>query len=82
VFDPLLKLGAALLNCLAAGIEYEGLGSPCENSAPIFSWPSEFGTTAELLTPADGTAGAGGPYTGDGTRNVEEPSLPDEIGSG
>jgi hypothetical protein len=56
----LLKVGAVLLNCVAAGTEYEGLDTPCENSAPVFSWPSETETTAELLVPPDGTAGAGG----------------------
>lgn len=32
---------------------------------------------------SDGTAdaGAGGPYSGDGMRNVEEPSFPEDIGN-
>jgi hypothetical protein len=55
------------------------LGTACENSAPVFSWPSESETAAEVLVPPDVTAGAGGPYSGDGTRIVEEPSLSDSI---
>lgn len=54
-----------------------------ENSTPEFSWPSEFEIAAELLVAPDGTAGAGagGPYSRDGMRNVEEPSFPDDIGN-
>jgi hypothetical protein len=82
VDDPLLTRGPELLNCIAEGAEFERLGTPCDNSAPMPCWPSVSEPAAKLLTPADGTASAAGPYTGDGIRNAEDPSFPDDTGSG
>jgi hypothetical protein len=81
VLDPLKGPGAELLSCEAEGTEYELLGTASGNSAVVCCWPFDCETAAELLTPTDGTANTGEPYTGDGMRNAEEPSSPDDIGS-
>jgi hypothetical protein len=74
LLDPLAKSAAALPVTVVEGVEY----AASEFCGPIF--PCAVNTKEKLLTQSDVTKGAGGPYTGDGLWNVEEPSLPEDVG--
>jgi hypothetical protein len=63
---------------VTAGVEYVGLDTASEVSAPLYFCAVD--TEEGLLAPLYVIKGVGGPYTGGGFRNVEDPSLPEEVG--
>jgi hypothetical protein len=81
LLDPLLELAAELVTRVVTGAAYKRLGTAGEYPTPVCSWPSGTETAEELLALSNVNTGEGAPYTGDGFSNVEEPSLPENVGS-